>query len=344
MVLDSGPVGGDTTGAAMGHIVLMDSTPDQFTFTRYSHRLWQELSEELPASVEFSRCGTLWIAADEGLMKQAVDKANRYRQSGVAVDLLDDTGLQQEEPSLRHNLHGALQVEADAVIYPPAAARFLLDCAVRRGVRVQLGTGVRQVHARGEVILDNGHALSAGTVIIAAGCRSGALVPGLPVYPRKGHLVITERYPQRIRHQLVELGYVKSAHTPNGDSIAFNIQPRKTGQLLIGSSRQNDNTKRTDYPLLARMLRRASTFVPDLDQMQILRVWTGLRPATTDTRPLIGPLKDRIWLATGHEGLGITLSLGTGRIIADMLVGREPQLPVEPYLPTRLKYGKTIHA
>ncbi|MBX9265304.1 D-amino-acid oxidase, partial [Klebsiella pneumoniae] len=80
--------------------------------------------------------------------------------------------------------------------------------------------------------------------------------------PKKGQLAITDRYRPRVQHQLVELGYGASAHG-GGTSVAFNLQPRPTGQLLIGSSRQFDNRERElDLPLLAQMLDRARHFVP----------------------------------------------------------------------------------
>ena len=77
--------------------------------------------------------------------------------------------------------------------------------------------------------------------------------------PKKGHLLITDRYPGLIRHQLLELGYIKSAHQAAGTSVAFNAQPRPTGQLLIGSSRQFDTTDpAVEMPVLAQMLQRAA--------------------------------------------------------------------------------------
>ena len=71
-----------------------------------------------------------------------------------------------------------------------------------------------------------------------AGAAAGLLTPGLPIVPRKGHLAITDRYPCFCRHQLVELGYLTSAHVMTNESVAFNVQPRSTGQVLIGSSRE----------------------------------------------------------------------------------------------------------
>jgi glycine/D-amino acid oxidase-like deaminating enzyme len=155
---------------------------------------------------------------------------------------------------------------------------------------------------------------------------------------RKGHLVITDRYPGFLRHQLVELGYLKSAHSVASDSVAFNVQPRRTGQILIGSSRQyGAEHKEVDHGMLAHMLRRAQEYMPGLGAMSAVRTWTGFRAATPDKLPLIGPwLEDEsLFLATGHEGLGITTSLATARILVDQITGAAPGIPIEPYLPSR---------
>jgi glycine/D-amino acid oxidase-like deaminating enzyme len=171
-------------------------------------------------------------------------------------------------------------------------------------------------------------------------------MPGLPVRKRKGHLVITDRHPGFVKHQIVELGYLKSAHSAGKDSVAFNIQPRKTGQMLIGSSRQFDEEEgEVDYALLNRMLNRAFEYLPTLGRLSAIRVWTGHRAATPDKLPLIGPslLGDRIWLATGHEGLGITTSLGTGRLLADLLLNRPSEIPAQPYAPARFADGGNHH-
>ena len=163
--------------------------------------------------------------------------------------------------------------------------------------------------------------------------------PGLPVRKRKGHLAVTARYPGYVRHQIIELGYLKSAHSVGTDSVAFNVQPRQTGQILIGSSRQYaaEGTE-INTDILHRMLQRALEYMPGLGQLEITRCWTGHRAATPDKLPLIGPTpgNDKIWLATGHEGLGITTSLGTGRLLADLLLGRATAIPAEPYAPARL--------
>lgn len=336
-VLDRDVVGGGATGAAMGHIVVMDDSEAQFALTRYSQHLWNNLAEELPDDVEFERCGTIWVAADEAEMTEVRRKHEHYKERGVPTEVLDPEHLQRLEPNLRSGMAGGLRVVEDAVLYPPCAARFLLERAQERGASLCLGTAVAEI-GYGRVRLSDAKEFAAKIIINATGASAPDLTPGVEVKKRKGHLVITERYPGFLRHQLVELGYLKSAHSVSSDSVAFNVQPRRTGQILIGSSRQyGADHKEVDQAILARMLQRAEHYMPALSKLSAVRAWTGFRPATPDKLPLIGLRQgdDSLFLATGHEGLGITTSLGTARILVDQITGVNPEIPIEPYLPSR---------
>ena len=225
----------------------------------------------------------------------------------------------------------------DAVIYPPCAARYLLELARQRGAVLRIGEAAASLSGQG-IQLRDGTLLSAGITVNATGAWAPELTPGIEVRKRKGHLAITDRYPGWVRHQLVELGYLKSAHSTTEDSVAFNVQPRKTGQLLIGSSRQfGAEHSAIDNHMLKRMLRRAVEYMPGLAELSAIRSWTGFRAATPDKLPLIGPCPGdaRLYLATGHEGLGITTSLATGKLVVDQVLGRTPAISVEAYLPGR---------
>ena len=346
LLLERGPIGGGTTAAGMGHVVVMDDSPAQFALTRYSSRLWRELAGQLPAEVEDDVCGTLWVAADEQELAEARRKEEYYRSRGVAVEVWDAAALRQGEPHLRSDLVGGLRVPGDRVIYPPSAARFLSQQAQQAGAAIRTGVEVRRLLPEGGVELANGERIPAGIALNATGPWSPTLSPGLPVRKRKGHLVITDRYPGYVHHQIVELGYLKSAHGATKDSVAFNIQPRKTGQMLVGSSRQFDEEgAEIDPILLKRMLHRAFEYLPSLAGLSALRAWTGHRAATPDKLPLIGPdpRHERVWLATGHEGLGITTSLATGRLVADLLLRRPTEIPATPYSPERLAQVEVPH-
>jgi glycine/D-amino acid oxidase-like deaminating enzyme len=85
------------------------------------------------------------------------------------------------------------------------------------------------------------------------------------------------------------------------------------------------------------MLGRALEFMPALAKLSTIRTWTGFRAATADKLPLIGPCPERkgCFLATGHEGHGITASLGTAALLAEQIMGRPSAISIKPYLPSR---------
>jgi D-hydroxyproline dehydrogenase subunit beta len=349
-VVDRDVIGGGATAAGMGHIVVMDDSDAQFALTRYSQQLWQRLRPELPDDVEYEQCGTIWVAADEEEMAEVARKREYYGKRGVPTEVVDSRQLKTLEPNLRDGMAGGLLVPEDGVLYPPCAARFLMERAQKLGAKLRLGASAVEI-GDGRVRLSDGLEVRGGLVVNAAGASALELTPGIEMKKRKGHLVITDRYPGFLRHQLVELGYLKSAHSVTSDSVAFNVQPRRTGQILIGSSRQyGAEHKEVDSEILSRMLQRAQEYMPALGSMSAIRTWTGFRAATPDKLPLIGPfgqsipaqsmpgqsLGDKpVFLATGHEGLGITTSLGTARVLADQITGSEPEIPIEPYLPSR---------
>lgn len=345
IVIEPGVIGGGATAAGMGHIVVMDDSEAQFALTHYSQQLWQEIAPELPREIEYEECGTLWVAADEEEMNDVRRKVRFYETRGVAVEILDGKALAEAEPNLRHGLAGALLVPGDGVVYPPCAAKYFLDEAQSLGAKLQLGFSATELSDTG-VKLSNGEFISTGVTVNATGSWATELTPGIDVQKRKGHLLITDRYPGFVRHQLVELGYLKSAHSISSDSVAFNAQPRKTGQVLIGSSRQYgvDNPK-VEAAMLSRMLQRAKEYLPGITKLSAIRTWTGFRAATPDKLPLIGkcPGYKRLYLATGHEGLGITTSMGTAKLLVDQLLNRISQIPSTPYLPTRA-YQEAMHA
>lgn len=346
LVLDRGCIGGGTTAAGMGHVVVMDDSEEQFALTNYSRQLWHDLRPQLPREVEFDACGTLWVAADAEEMAEVYRKQKFYEQRGVRVEVLDAAGVAKAEPNLRAGMAGGLRVVDDAVIYPPCAAQFLLAQAKEVGAELRTGVTVKTLLPEGGVLLADGTKISAARSVSATGPWAPELTPGLPVRKRKGHLVITDRAPGFVRHQIVELGYLKSAHSMGKDSVAFNIQPRITGQMLIGSSRQFDaEDSAVDQAILNRMLQRALEYLPKLGELSTIRTWTGHRAATPDKLPIIGRsvVSDKIWLATGHEGLGITTSLGTGRLLADLLLGRQSAIPTAPFAPARFAEGAVAH-
>ncbi|MDM4766754.1 FAD-dependent oxidoreductase [Pelomonas sp. SE-A7] len=340
-VIEQGAVGAGATAASMGHLLCVDAegAPDthEYQLSQRSMQLWAEWLAESPAhgeAAEHDQCGTLWLAADEEEMQAALRKQAWWREVDQPTELLDADQLQRAEPLLRAGLFGALHVPADARVYPPrVVARWLEEsrATLVRGEVVDIqGSTVR---------LADGRRLWGALIVLCGGLASQRFLPAGCLQPKKGQLAITQRSgSSTVRHQLVELGYLKNAHRTDEDTVSFNLQPRPGGQLLIGSSRQlNRDDTELDLAMLQRMLAHAGSFVPTLPQMSLLRCWSGIRPASRDGQPLIGahPRLERVWVACGHEGLGITTSLATAELLAHLSLAQTPLLDASPYSPTR---------
>ena len=288
-VYEAGRVGAGATAAGMGHLVTIDDDPAEFALARLSMNLWRAWSAW--DTIERRTTGTLWLAETAKQRDAAHAKLARLRAAGLSAEWLEPTVLQSVEPRLARDLAGALRVAGDEVAYgPELAARLAADVCAAGGA-VEEMCAVAALRDDG-LQLASGGRVSAGHVLLAAGCDSVRLWPGdapLPLRPRKGQLAITDRHPGYVRHALVELGYIDSAHGDADEAVAFNAQPRASGQVLLGSSRSyRDASPDVDAALLARMVRRAQRFLPDIGSLQMLRCWAGFRPAMADGRPVIG--------------------------------------------------------
>ncbi|HJV23340.1 MAG TPA: FAD-dependent oxidoreductase [Holophagaceae bacterium] len=343
-LLEAEGLGGGATAAAMGHLVALDGSPAELALCRLGLDRWKALAPRLGAALDYDPCGTLWVAADDEELALVRPRCEAYQAAGIAAEMVAAAHLSEVEPCLAPGLAGGMRVPGDAVIYPPAGARLLAEAARRAGARVETGAKVATLEAGGVRLMD-GSRRAAGHVVLAAGSASREFLRHLPLVKRKGHLAITERHPGFLRHQLVELGYLKSAHGSDADSVAFNLQPRPNGQLLLGSSRQfGDDAPDLRPELLRRMIARALAYVPALAELNVIRCWTGFRPTTPDHRPLIGPLPGRpgLLLACGHEGLGITTAPATAELITAQILGTPAPLDATPFLPSR--FPELTHA
>ncbi|CAN5440185.1 FAD-dependent oxidoreductase [soil metagenome] len=337
LVLDAGRAGEGTTSAGMGHLVTLDGSDALLALTSYALELWRSEASMLPSAVEYDPCGTIWVAETADHLDVLREKQRTYSEYAVASDLLSARALAELEPNLRSDLVGGLLVDGDGVLDPPSATRWMLDQAIARGA--ELREGIRVDSIDGDGVHCGAETITANVIVNATGVHAPVLTPGLRIVPRKGHLAITDSYPGTIRHQLVELGYQKSAHDMDVASAAFNVQPRPGGQVIIGASRELAGFDAApNERLLREMLDRAAYFLPRLRELRIARTWTGFRPAADDGLPVIGrwePVKS-LWVAAGHEGLGITTSLATGDLLADLILGRPPRIDPTPYAPARM--------
>jgi glycine oxidase len=117
------------------------------------------------------------------------------------------------------------------------------------------------------------------------------------------------------------------------------LVPRRNGPLIVGSTMEEagfDKTPRAGP--IARLLRAAQHLCPSLDESTIRDFWAGLRPASPDGLPLLGPTAlPGYWEALGHFRNGILLAPITAQVISSWIVNGKPSFPVDALLPRRFE-------
>ncbi len=171
--------------------------------------------------------------------------------------------------------------------------------------------------------------LQAPVLVVALGLGSQNLLPGLPLRARAGQLIVTdaEEKPD-LPGILTAASYLvqktsSSIYSPRPPSV---IDPLRTGQYLIGSSREeHGDPMQTDFETVQRLLRSAADVWPAIRNRRVLRVFAGVRAATADGLPIFGAMPDApgVIVATGFEGDGICLSALAGREVARLVEGKE---------------------
>ncbi|WP_093506486.1 FAD-binding oxidoreductase [Streptomyces sp. Ag109_O5-10] len=345
IVVDRGPVAGGTTGAGEGNLLVSDKEPGpELELALLSGRLWADLAGEFGDRIEYEPKGGVVVAAEpEGLA--ALERfAAGQRARGVAAENVGADQLRDLEPYLAPGLAGAVLYPQDAQVMPTLAAAHLLRAS---GARLATGRTVT------EVLRDAGGAvrgvrtgrgdIHAPAVVNAAGTWGGevAALAGvhLPVLPRRGFVLVTEPLPRRVRHKVYAADYVADVAS---DSAALQTSPvvegTASGPVLIGASRERVGFDRSfSLPAVRALAAGAVRLFPFLSAVRALRTYLGFRPYLPDHLPAIGPdpRAPGLFHACGHEGAGIGLATGTGRLIAQVLSGEAPELDLSPFRPER---------
>ncbi|BBB60608.1 D-amino acid oxidase [Undibacterium sp. KW1] len=336
-LIDAASPGCGVTAIGMGHLVALDESEQELDLCLLSLRMWKDFFTEFPGIGEVSQCGTLWVAENEDQLSEAHHRAQAMNARLWRAETLTGEQVQKLEPALRPGLAGGVRVFGDSVVYPPKLAHFMAQLLVKRGGNLILGKRVAQLTAN-QLVFADGSKLDADIIIVAAGLEVAKLLPEIAVFGRKGHLAITDRYPGRLSHQIVSMNYGQAAVSADALAVAANVQPRSNGQWLIGSCRQDGQTDNSlDSKALGAVLQSAMTLLPCLADMQIIRAWAGMRPASPDGHPIIGPHPGLagVWLAAGHEGLGVTMAMATAKMLADQIAGRAGEIDYQHYSPER---------
>jgi len=338
-----------TSGACEGNVLLWDKDPSRdLPFAQHSLHLWRQLSQDLDRDFELDPKGSILVAEDEAGLEGAAQTVQKLQAAGVRGAVLNAEELHGEEPALADDLPGGALFPDDVQVEPRLATAALVEGAQRHGAEIRLGAPVlailRGAHGRVQAIQTPTGIFPVGAVVLAAGVwtREIAASTGIdvPVFPRKGHIVVTEKIAGLFRRKLMEAAYTATVGSSQAHlQVAMVAESTRSGSLLLGSSRELSGYDRTvSMRTISAIVSRALRFFPGLEMVRWVRSYAGLRPYSPDHLPLIGPVRGApgLFLATGHEGAGVCLAPATGELITHHLTGGPAHESDNLFLPDRL--------
>jgi glycine oxidase len=335
---ERGALAGEATGASAGILApLAEShTPGPFADLAVAGlRAFREeidaLVEESGIDPEYRRTGVLRLALDRAAAA-ALERAAAWQDNhGLGLRWLGAEQVRTFAPELAPSFGGLLAADEGAV-RPALLARALATAAVRRGAGVhEFAERVTPVVAHGRatgVQLASGVIEPAGAVLVTGGAWSGAtlaeLRPAAPVRPVRGQYVLLRpATPPR----LVVFG---------GGGY---ILPRADGTVYAGATEEPEAgyDRRVTAGGVAAVLAMARALMPSLAEAEVAGMGAGVRPGSVDGLPALGavPSVERLFVAAGHFRNGVLMSLISGRVLTDLITGREPPLPVAAFSPAR---------
>lgn len=296
----------------------------------YSRDCLRALRADTAIAYDERSQGTLQLFRTQQQLDATGKDIEILQQYGVAYELLDRAGYIGVEPALAHvqeKFVGALRLPGDETGDCFLFTQRLAELAKGLGVQFRFGVDIRAIVREGEQITgiktDREH-LRADCYLVALGSYSPLLLKPLgidiPVYPVKGYSITV---PILDASRAPESTIMDETHKVAVTRLGDRIRVGGTAELAGYSTTLREGRRGTLNHVLTDLFPGSS----DVAQGEF---WSGLRPMTPDGTPVVGnTVYPNLYLATGHGTLGWTMATGTGRVMADLISGRQPDISMD---------------
>jgi len=308
----------------------------------YSRDCINELRAVTGIDYEGRQLGTTQLFRTQQQLDAAAQDIEVLREYGVPYEVLDRQGIARVEPALAGKtemLVGALRLPEDQTGDCQLFTTKLAALAEAAGVEFRFDQDIASIQREGDRITGvriNGKLETADHYVVALGSYSPQLLAPLgmqlPVYPLKGYSLT--------------LPITNAAMAPNSTILdeSYKIAiTRFEDRIRVGGMAEVAGFDLSLEPRRRATLEKVvKDLYPDGGDLSQASFWTGLRPATPDGTPVIGATPYRnLFLNTGHGTLGWTMAAGSGRYLADLMSGKQPQISTEGL--DIFRYGKGQH-
>lgn len=285
-----------------------------------------DLEKKESLSVGFQRKGHLTLCKTEKGLKKEAEKAQKASALGVPAEVLSAKEVQEMEPDIRMNIHGAVYYPRDAHLHPGALMNQLKSLLQKQGVTFRFNTEIIDINEKSEGkvdVISSDHQKIRGTqVVLCSGAWTSELMKRLnvklPLQAGKGYS-LTLNNPSNVPQINFLLAEKKVAVTPMMGDLRF------AGTMeIVGRDKSITSAK------ITALKKSVIQYLPEytMEDLDDQDIWVGLRPCSPDGLPYVGKIKSyrSIYVSTGHSMVGMSLSFASGEIISQLITEGQAKL------------------
>lgn len=363
-LVERGDIASGTSSHCDAVALICDKLPGIDTDMGFaSLQRFKELKDELPYDFEFVRRGCFYVFETEAEAEAAAGYVEEQRKDGYDMWMLDQKEIFEKEPYLARDLIGGFWSDPDAGVNPYKLCFSFVEALKQMGADVMPHTEVLDITLENGkvsgVVTDRG-TLRTDKVINCGGVWSPMLgkMVGLdiPIEPRKGLIMISERGNPVVHQKVQEFGYMMSkfdnikftrpvSERVERNNVAMVIEPTSADNFMLGSNREFKGYNiKSEIDAMKAEAERAIRFFPIIRDINCIRTYAGMRPFVTDHLPIVSEVDEvpGYYIAAGHEGDGISLSAITGKLMAQMVTGQELDFNIDKLKFSRFKNNGNV--
>lgn len=357
-IVERGDYASGTSSGCDASALICDKKPGIDTKLGYeSIKLYKKYAKEFSYNFEFQQRGSLYVCETDQELEVARQYAKEQADDGYPMWMMDKQEIHDAEPYLAKDLVGGIWTDCDSSVTPYLITFAFISEGKKLGLKAYHHHTVQDIKlnekgAVESVITDKGE-FKTKKVINCAGVWAPSLGKmvgiDIPIKPRKGEILITEKTTKVVNEKIQEFGYMMSkfedinyerkvSKLVEKHNVAFVIEPTLADNLIIGSCRAFQGyNKESNVEVMSALAERAIRFLPILKDVNIIRAYAGLRPYVIDHLPIVSEVEEvpGYYIAAGHEGDGIALSPITGHLMSQIVTGEKTDFDID-----KLKFSR----
>lgn len=358
-LLEQNDIASGTASRTDGATLISDKQPGIDVLQGYhSVELYKKLANEFSYDIEFKSCGFMYVCETDAEMAAAEDYAAKVRAQGFEMRVIDSKEMCEREKYLAKDLKGGLWTESDGLVNPYKVCFGFVEEGKKYGLDVYTQhevTGIK-LNARNQIegVITDRATFITNKVVNACGVWApfiGRMVGiNIPIEPRKGMLLVTEKTDIIANTEVIEFGYWLAkffvdfkrpvSELVEKHNVCMNIETTHSGNTIVGGCRLfRGYDIRSEHEIIQAIAERAIRFFPALRDINCIRTFGGIRPFCLDQLPIVSAVEEvpGFYIAAGHEGDGIALAPITGLLMSQLIAGEKTDFDISELSWARFK-------